>query len=410
MLMKSILSKAIKRIHPEEQELKEADAVIKKINELLKENRIDAVCTAGGSYAKGTVLKDDFDIDLFVRFEYDTYKSKNLSELLRKAIKSMSPELVHGSRDYFQMQKKGIVFEIIPVLMISDYKKALNVTDMSPLHVNYVRKKTDDRMRDDIRLAKQFCKSIKVYGAESYIKGFSGHILDLMIIYYGSFEQLLKQASVWGEKVIIDIEGHLKDPVNELNKAKISSPIILVDPVQPVRNAAAALSKEKFELFKEKAREFLKSPSDDFFRIEKLDEKKIAYDRKKEELFVVKAIPFDGKKDVVGAKVMKAFEHIVKSIKKHGFTLTGQGWEFNNDKSIMYFTVKKEELPEKEIIMGPPIKVKRNAGMFKARHKKVFEDKGRLFAEEKREFRKAGQLIGYLLEDKYIKERIKKII
>ncbi len=207
MLIKQVFDKVIKRISPVNQELIEVDEIIKKVRKLLKKNNIDAEVVAGGSYAKKTILKNDFDVDLFVRFSPD-YDDDEISDILGKALSSLKPERVHGSRDYFQMKRKGILFEIVPVLKISDYKQAINVTDMSPLHVDYAKKHLNDKMRNDVRLAKQFCKSIKVYGAESYIQGFSGHILDLLIIYYGSFEKLLMQATLWKEKVIIDINNH----------------------------------------------------------------------------------------------------------------------------------------------------------------------------------------------------------
>ncbi|MBW2990368.1 nucleotidyltransferase domain-containing protein [Candidatus Woesearchaeota archaeon] len=286
-----LLKKVVKKLKPAKQEFIQVDEVIKKINSLLEKNKIKARCVAGGSYAKGTILRNDFDIDLFVRFDY-SYKDKDtskaeplsakdkslsISKLLGKAIAPLKPELVHGSRDYYQLRKKNLLFEIVPVLKIDNYKQAVNVTDMSPLHVDYVKKHLVKKplLGDEIRLAKQFCKAIKVYGAESYIRGFSGHVLDLLIIYYGSFEKLLMQASVWGSKAVLDPGSHLKDPVKQLNKSKTQSPLIIVDPVQPDRNAAAAVSKEKFEVFKQKAREFLDKPGAKFFEIKKLKIKDI---------------------------------------------------------------------------------------------------------------------------------------
>jgi tRNA nucleotidyltransferase (CCA-adding enzyme) len=259
--MEELLKKTIKRIRP--VKMPEVDSTIKKINSVLKNAR----CVAGGSLAKKTNLRNDFDIDLFARFDYSLRK-KDLSNLLEKALKKVfkKVERVHGSRDYFQVKNK-ITFEIVPVLNIKSYKKAENVTDMSPFHVEYVNKKLNSKLRNEIRLAKQFCKSIRVYGAESYIQGFSGHVLDLLILYYGSFVQLLEQASVWGNRVIIDVDKKLKDPMKELNESKTVSPLIVVDPIQPDRNAAAALSQEKFELFKKKSREFLQKPSEKYFKI-----------------------------------------------------------------------------------------------------------------------------------------------
>ena len=46
----------------------------------------------------------------------------------------------------------------------------------------------------------------------------------------------------------------------ELNKSKQQGPLIVIDPVQKDRNAAAALNHEKFEIIKKTAKQFLKKP------------------------------------------------------------------------------------------------------------------------------------------------------
>ncbi|HJX06018.1 MAG TPA: CCA tRNA nucleotidyltransferase [Candidatus Nanoarchaeia archaeon] len=407
-----LFNQIIKRIKPEQEAFIEADETIRKINELLKANSINAECMAGGSYAKGTILKNDFDIDLFVRFDYSyKEKEKDISKLLAKALEPLKPTLIHGSRDYYQLRRKSLLFEIIPVLRIADYKQAVNVTDMSPLHVSYVKKhfEKNSGLADEIRLAKQFCKAIGVYGAESYIRGFSGHVLDLLLIYYGSFENLLMQASVWGSRAIIDIEKHLAEPLKQLNKSKTQSPLIIVDPVQPDRNAAASVSREKYELFKKKAREFLHAPSEGFFVIKRIDVKALKARAKDEWLVLLKIKPLEGNEDVVGTKVLKCFEHVEKQLRKHDFKLIEKGWEFDVDESIIYYIVKKEKLSTNKILTGPPVKVKKNAEMFRKKHKKVFERQGRLYAEEKRKYNTPDQLVKDLTKESYVKERVKAV-
>jgi len=408
--VKRVLERIIKRVKPKKQEFKQVDETIKKINALLKKNNMNAECIAGGSYAKGTILKKDFDIDLFVRFTY-AYRNKDISELLGKAIKPLKPELVHGSRDYYQLRINNLLFEIVPVLRINDYKKAVNVTDMSPLHVGYVKKHLAKKpwLGDEIRLAKQFCKAAKVYGAESYIRGFSGHVLDLLIIYYGGFENMLMQVSVWGSRVIIDPEKHLRNPLKQLNKSKTQSPLIIVDPIQPDRNAAAAVSKDKFELFKQKAREFIETPNKEFFEIKKIGVKELKNKAKNDWLITVRAKPLRGKEDVIGAKVMKCFEHIEKHLKKNDFDILESGWEFDSEESLLYYIIKKEKLSDRIIVRGPPVRVRMNARMFKSKHKKVFEKKGRLYAEEKREYKTPDKLVKDLVKEDYVKQRVKKI-
>ena len=75
------LEKVKDEIKPDNSVDKLANDFIKKINDSLKKNKLKAICVKGGSTAKGTYLKNDHDIDLFVIFNHD-YKGKDISEYL----------------------------------------------------------------------------------------------------------------------------------------------------------------------------------------------------------------------------------------------------------------------------------------------------------------------------------------
>ena len=68
----------------------EVEDIIKKINKEVKARKIKARCVKGGSVAKGTFLKNDYDVDLFVRFDY-SYKDQDLSVLLKKILEKTGP-------------------------------------------------------------------------------------------------------------------------------------------------------------------------------------------------------------------------------------------------------------------------------------------------------------------------------
>ena len=142
------MKKILKKILPNKEEI----SILKKeTNEFL--NKFKSLKTVnflvGGSYAKGTWLSGNNEADIFARFNYEKYNNKDISKELEKLLitRKINFKIVHGSRDYFHFIKKDILFEIIPVLDIKDYKKARNVTDVSPLHVNYVKKNTNDKCK-----------------------------------------------------------------------------------------------------------------------------------------------------------------------------------------------------------------------------------------------------------------------
>src|SRR3989344_6793717 len=111
-----------------------------RVNRFLKrlnKNLWDAEAILGGSVAKGTFLKGQHDVDIFVLYKNDKDISNKLESSLR-IFKNI--ERVKGSRDYFQARVYGLNFEIVPVLKIKTVKEAKNITDISPLHVDWVKK------------------------------------------------------------------------------------------------------------------------------------------------------------------------------------------------------------------------------------------------------------------------------
>ncbi len=393
-----LLKDVIAKIKPKKNSFKEEIIkVVETINNELRKNKIQARTFVGGSFAKDTHLIGDHDCDIFMRFAY-SYKDKNISDLTEKALKQFKYKRVHGSRDYFQFTK-SLNYEVVPVLKITNPEKAVNVTDVSPLHVAWTR---GHKKSDEIRLAKAFCKANGIYGAESYIKGFSGHVLDILTIYYGSFIKLLKGSQKWKDKTIIDIEKYHKDALFELNTSKTQSPLIVIDPIQKDRNAAAALGKEAFDIFIKKAREFLKNPS------EKAFEKKTIKKEDIKDAFIMKVIPLEGKRDVVGAKILKVKEEIERQLIHNGFEIKSSGWSWNNE-ALIWFKLKKEKIEPETTMKGPPIKMDMHSDAFKKMHKNVFEKKGILYAHVKRQYTDARKLLTDVIREEYIKEKTKKI-
>ncbi len=373
----------------------------------------------GGSAAKGTFLKHDFDCDVFVRFMYDQYKDDDISGLLEKAlkkIKKITIERVHGSRDYFQGKWQGMDFEVIPVLYVTHVNQAKNITDMSPLHVIWINQHIDDKLRNEILLTKLFCKAQKMYGAESYMNGFSGHVVDLLIAHYGSFKNLLNAAAMWEEKTVINMTSQAIDPEQDLNQDKIQGPMIIIDPVQHGRNAAAALGYEQFYHFKNQAKAMIKKPNSSFFkrkmttkmqlRLMKKEAKK-----KKQTIIVLRAMPKHGKQDTIGTKIYKGKEHIAKVLKHHDFTVIEMGWDWEEkqDKpALLWFIIKEKELSKTKKHRGPPLKMKKDVVAFQKKHEKWTFENNYVIAHVKRQYTRPLSVIKKTLMEPEMKKRVRK--
>ena len=410
--IKQILNKVKKEITPSKEDewvlTEKVGAAIKKLNSELK--KINAIAVLGGSGEKKTWLKGTYEADIFVKFDYKKYseKSNELSDMLEKKLKKIfgKIERIHGSRDYFQFKKDNFTFEIVPILGIKKVIEAKNITDVSPLHAKWVKK--NSVYVAEIRLAKAFMNANNLYGAESYINGFSGYVCEVLTIYYRSFENLLRNAVKWKDKQVIDVQGYFKrkDALRYLNKSKTVSPLIVIDPVQADRNAAAALSYEKFELFSEKAKEFLKKPSMDFFVKKDFSIKEIVRKYSDRKIAIIEGKSLKGKEDVVGTKLLKVFEFLKDKISKSDFNLIDSGWHWDKEKAYFWFIAEKDISSIKKHI-GPPIQIKKHAIDFKKKYKKTFVENGRVVAEIKAEFTNINDFVKELVKDEYVEERVK---
>jgi tRNA nucleotidyltransferase (CCA-adding enzyme) len=375
-----MVDEILKQIKPTKKEEKQ---VKEKINSLLTElKKLKFNPILGGSGAKNTWLKGNHDIDVFVKFKKGEENiSKKLEVKLKKKFKI---EKLHGSRDYFRIERDNFTFEIVPIIDIKKASEAENITDISPLHYKWVNK--HKKYTDDIRLIKAFAIAQKIYGAESYIQGFSGYALEILTIHYKGFNNLIKNVAKWKDKVIIDTEKHLKNPLKELNISKIQSPLILVDPVDKTRNAAAVLSKENFEKFKKACKKYLKKPNNNIF-IEK--EEAIPKDT-----VIIKFKTPTGKTDVIGAKLLKRLKFLIKQLNKEGFKIQKYGWNF----TTYWFKPKYKKLPDIMEIKGPPLKMEKHVKKFKKIHKQAYIKKNKLYAKIKRKHPKIEDSIRFWIK------------
>ncbi|MEM3154249.1 MAG: nucleotidyltransferase domain-containing protein [Candidatus Woesearchaeota archaeon] len=402
-IFKEVLAEIVPSREERQKLFSQVNMFIADLNRELARTRVSAKAVLGGSYAKDTWLSGDYDVDIFVKFNL-AHKEQNLSDILERALKKWRHVRIHGSRDYFWVSN-GIKYEIVPVLDIQKTDDAENVTDFSPLHVAWVNRK-GSRFKNDIRLAKKFCKASNCYGAESYIRGFSGHVLDILVIYYKGIINLLKAARNWKPKVVLDYNNVYKGrAAMMLNKSKIEGPLILVDPVQPGRNAAAALTQENFDRFVGAAKKFLKRPSKEFFVEKTVDFSALI---KKGHLILVKVKTLDEKEDVAGTKFVRAFEHVRAQLAD--FNVKDAGWVWDRrENGVWWFVLGKKQLPAIIDWPGPPLKFSEAVKKFKKIHKKTFAKKGRVWAKVKREETTPEQVLKRVLNSDFVKQRVKKI-
>ncbi len=387
-----VLRGVLKNIEPPKEDLEKIkiylNNFLRDLQKQISVLKLNAEIFVGGSFAKGTVAKKEhYDVDVFVRFD-KKYSEEKISELTSKLLSKISKfNIVHGSRDYFGIEVgRDFCIEIIPVIKINKPEEALNVTDLSFSHVNYLKKKIKSKkILDEIKLAKVFCDANKCYGAESYIKGFSGYGLELLVIYYGGFVKFISAIVKAKDKVVIDMEKQYKNNqeiMMDLNESKLQSPIILIDPTYKQRNALSALSEETFGKFQKVCRDFLKNPSTEFFESQKVDLEKIQKEaeKKKHEFILFKLRTLRQEGDIAGSKLLKFYNHLIFEIERF-FNVHKKGFSYNGKKEAKCFFVMSGK---KEILFdGPLLSDVKNIKKFRKTHKNCFEKKGKLFARKK---------------------------
>jgi tRNA nucleotidyltransferase (CCA-adding enzyme) len=400
--IKEILDKQVSKINPDEEEFLaikgKTKEFIKELTNKINKKKIAAEVFVGGSIAKKTLIKkEEYDVDIFVRFD-KKYKDNEISEILDKL---SGGKRIHGSRDYFQVKEGNLTFEIVPTIKIKNPREARNVTDLSYFHVNYIKKKTKENpgLGKQIMLGKAFCYANRCYGAESYIKGFSGYALELLVSYYGSFLKFLKSVKD-KERIILDPGKHYKNKneiLLELNESKLNSPIVFVDPTFKYRNALAALSKETFAKFKHAASGFLNNPNESFFEKQNIEER---LKKKHKNITIIQSYTNRQKGDIGGSKLRKFHNYLIYRLKKY-FEIKIAEFEYSEESNSAknYFVLQeKKEL----IIEGPPITHVDNLNKFKKKHKNCFIRKGKAYCKE--ESKNITSFVAELKKHRILKE------
>ncbi|MEI6850049.1 MAG: hypothetical protein WCK29_03345, partial [archaeon] len=241
-------------------------------------------------------------------------------------------------------------------------------------HVNYVKKNINKKIAEQIAMAKTFCKAQGVYGAESYIKGFSGYALECLLIYYKSFDKMLKELVKVKGRIILDPAKRYKNEdeiIINLNESKLNNPIVLIDPTWKDRNVLAALNNETFQKFQNKARQFLSKPSVDFFEEKNIDVEEIIEEanRKKAEFVNVKIVTNKQAGDIAGTKLKKFYSFVIKDIEKQ-FLIIRKEFLYDDKQSANFYLIVKSR--GEMIKIGPPMEMKKAVTAFRKANKNTF--------------------------------------
>ena len=263
----AVIAKALSLCEPTKSEASKLTKIAQEAKRLV-ENRVaslDEVVDVifGGSFAKSTWLRGDADIDIFVKIKPSV--SVERFEVLGKsigqeALKKHKPKLRYSDHPYVEAFVRGVRVNVVPCYNV-EQGKWQSAADRSPFHTEYISSNFDDEKRMQARLLKKFFKGVGIYGAEISTGGFSGYVSEVLVLKYGSFENVLRAAADMQDRQVIAAGDYDSDIVKGFR-----SPVIIIDPVDSRRNLGTAISPESVGRFVLAARAFLASPSLQFFR------------------------------------------------------------------------------------------------------------------------------------------------
>ena len=415
--LEKVCSDVLEKIKPKPEEREKievlAKALEKKVAEAAAEYGVKATVRLEGSVAKDTWLSGEPDIDIFMRLPKSiprTSLGETALKIARKATQGAKQVERFAEHPYLEAFIEGVRVNIVPCY---DTRQGewLSATDRTPYHTDYVKKRLTPKMRDEVRLLKKFMKGIGVYGAEIKVGGFSGYLCELLIIYYGSFLEVLKAFAKHKQRVVVDIESHYKGREDEL-PLLFNEPLVIVDPVDIGRNVASAVQSQKLYTFVAATRAFLEKPSLKFFypsetkplTVERLRE--TLKNRGSTLLFIVfgkvKAVP-----DVLWGQLYKSQRSLAKLLQTNDFALLRHTvWSDEENLNAFIFELESRHLPPVKKHLGPPLEKAEDCKKFLAKHSANPEtvsgpyiEDGRWVVEVKRKFTDAVSLLEERLKD-----------
>ncbi|UCD03378.1 MAG: CCA tRNA nucleotidyltransferase [Candidatus Aenigmatarchaeota archaeon] len=402
----SVIEKALKRITPSAAERKNTEAVLSRIKQVTEDviKPLHLKYTLAGSFLRDTWLADKREFDIFILFpESVTREGLEMKGLQigKKIVKSLGGtyEIAYAEHPYTRATVEGYALDLVPCYDIKDAGKIKSAVDRTPHHNRYMTKNLKPILSSEVRLLKQFSKSIGVYGSDLRVEGFSGYLSELLIIRYRSFLNLLREAGKWeAGRVFIDLEKHHRTRPDTKSKYP-NQPLIVIDPVDRNRNVAAALSPANFEKFRESAKAFLEKPSDKYFSLDrKVNIKGLSKTLKSRKTRML-ALSFSRPKvvdDVIYPQMRRSARRIKSMLEDSDFRVIGYDVWCDDRECLIFLEMDVWDLPKIKKLTGPPTFSRQHSDEFTKKYRgkgRIWVEGDRLVTEVKREFTDAGQFL-----------------
>jgi tRNA nucleotidyltransferase (CCA-adding enzyme) len=370
-----------------------------------------------GSLTRDTWLPDKKEFDIFILFPPDVprkeFEKKGL-EIGKKVIRKLRGKfkIEYAEHPYVCGKVRGVDIDIVPCYEIGSADELKCAVDRTPFHVKYIDKHLPLEKSGEVRLLKQFCKANGVYGADAKTEGLSGYVCELLIVKYGSFLATAKALADCNAGMIVDIEQFYdKKEFNVLRRQFKNQALILIDPIDKKRNAAAAVSSVSLYKLKKAAKQFLSKPSTKQFfkkKYKSISKAELLHEHKRRgtKLILISFKPPKVVPDILWPQLRKFADRLEAILKENEFLVLRKDVYTDEDKlAVVLLEMKISELPSVQKRIGPTVFAWANSKRFLDKYSKMaltgpFVEDNFWVVEVKRKFLTAQEKLKDSLKDR----------
>lgn len=345
----------------------------------------------GGSYAKGTWLSGEVDLDIFVKLKKDI--DEKAFESIGKTIgfdslKKFKPYVRYSEHPYVEAEIEHTRVNVVPCydVELGNWKSA---ADRSSFHTKFILQSFDQSKKNEVRVLKKFLIGIGIYGAEIAKEGFGGYVAEVLVHHYGSFLGVLQAAS-----------GFVQYQVIGSPTKNFDTPLIIIDPVDSNRNLGTAISSESVGRFILASRVFLKKPSLSFFRPKprKLNKKNL------DNTIIVKFNYKNRSPDIIWGQIKRATTAVAGQLNLSGFEVLRKSCIIDEKSEAgLLFLLRSPSIEKRVIRKGPDVFMKKESENYIAKNLKKSQvmwvnDAGKILSLQESAYHDARVFLQYLLK------------
>jgi len=404
--LQRVAEKIVPRDREREKMVRLSQVIRGKVEGILASSQIPAKVTLQGSFARDTWISGEADLDVFARFSPTMERGEWVKKVLPTIRQGLSQYRVierYAEHPFLEFHVDGIRVNIVPCY---DVKKGewRSATDRTPYHTEFMQTHLTPELRLEARLLRKFAKGIGTYGAEIRIGGFSGMLIDTLALYYRSFTETLRQASSWTKGTLLEMEKGA-DPVDPKDRDS-NVDLVVIDPVDPHRNLAAALRPDKLWNFVAAGREFLRNPGLWYFFPPNFKSKNRSQFAKQIDVTgrEVSAVLFKHPvlvPDVLWGQLMKLERSLLEMMAREGFhAYRSTLWSDEQQESAILVESDQTKLPAVKVQQGPPVSKGVDSTTFLEKHSKARDtvrgpwiERDRWMVEKRRKIATIGELV-----------------